>query len=77
LPGAQNGSPHTIRVYQRVGERFLGALAAAGSWRQWRTCRQPSRPSGARRTAQRFGRQQHVCGRREVVPGLCSPSAAL
>src|SRR5262245_16860839 len=25
-----DGSPHTIRVYSRVGERFLGALAAAG-----------------------------------------------
>jgi hypothetical protein len=26
-----DGSSHTIRLYQRVGERFLGALAAAGS----------------------------------------------
>ena len=26
-----DGSPHTIRVYQRVGERFLNALVAAGS----------------------------------------------
>src|SRR5262245_32617577 len=26
-----DGSPHTVRVYQRVGERLLGALAAAGS----------------------------------------------
>ena len=31
LKSHQDGSPHTIRVYQRVGERFLGALAAAGS----------------------------------------------
>jgi hypothetical protein len=25
-----DGSPHTIRLYRRVVERFLGALAAAG-----------------------------------------------
>ena len=31
LKSHQDGSPHTIRVYQRVGERFLSALAAAGS----------------------------------------------
>ena len=31
LKSHQDGSAHTIRVYQRVGERFLGALAAAGS----------------------------------------------
>jgi integrase/recombinase XerD len=31
LKSHADGSPHTIRVYQRVGERFLGALAAAGS----------------------------------------------
>src|SRR5262249_19240196 len=66
-----DGSPHTIRVYSRVGERFLGALAVAGSnLRQgrWRTCRARSRPCGPRRMAPRFGR---LCGRREVLPGLC------
>jgi site-specific recombinase XerD len=31
LKSHQDGSAHTIRVYKRVGERFLGALAAAGS----------------------------------------------
>src|SRR5262245_62825433 len=31
LKSHQDGSEHTVRVYQRVGERFLGALAAAGS----------------------------------------------
>ena len=31
LKSHQDGSPHTIRVYQRVGERFLDALAALGS----------------------------------------------
>ena len=31
LKSHQDGSPHTIRVYERIGERFLGALAAAGS----------------------------------------------
>ena len=31
LKSHQDGSPHTVRVYQRVGERFLGVLAAAGS----------------------------------------------
>jgi integrase/recombinase XerD len=30
LKSHQDGSAHTIRVYKRVGERFLGALAAAG-----------------------------------------------
>ena len=29
----RDGSPHSIRVYQRVGERFLGALATAGKLR--------------------------------------------
>ena len=31
LKSHQDGSAHTIRVYQRVGVRFLGALAADGS----------------------------------------------
>jgi len=31
LKSHADGSPHTIRIYSRVGERFLGALAAAGS----------------------------------------------
>jgi site-specific recombinase XerD len=31
LKSHQDGSPHTIRVYKRVGERFLGALAVVGS----------------------------------------------
>jgi integrase/recombinase XerD len=31
LKSHADGSPHTIRVYSRVGERFLGALAVAGS----------------------------------------------
>jgi len=31
LKSRADGSPHTIRVYSRVGERFLGALATAGS----------------------------------------------
>jgi site-specific recombinase XerD len=31
LKSHADGSPHTVRVYQRVGERFLGALASAGS----------------------------------------------
>jgi site-specific recombinase XerD len=26
-----DGSPHTVRAYRRVGERFLGALAAVGA----------------------------------------------
>jgi hypothetical protein len=30
LKSHANGSPHTVRVYQRVGERFLGALADPG-----------------------------------------------
>jgi hypothetical protein len=30
LKSHADGSPHTVRVYQRVGERFLGALASAG-----------------------------------------------
>jgi site-specific recombinase XerD len=35
LKSHADGSPHTVRVYQRVGERFLGGLATAGSsWRQ-------------------------------------------
>jgi len=29
LKNHADGSPHTMRVYQRLGERFLGALAAA------------------------------------------------
>jgi len=29
----RDGSPHSIRVYQHVGERFLGALATAGKLR--------------------------------------------
>src|SRR5262249_2235971 len=31
LKSHADGSPHTIRICSRVGERFLGALAAAGS----------------------------------------------
>jgi integrase/recombinase XerD len=31
LKSHRDGSAHTGRVYQRVGERFLGALAAAGA----------------------------------------------
>jgi integrase/recombinase XerD len=31
LKSHADGSPHTVRVYQRVGERFLRALAAAGA----------------------------------------------
>ncbi len=31
LKSHQDGSAHTVRAYRRVGERFLGALAASGS----------------------------------------------
>jgi hypothetical protein len=31
LKSHQDGSAHTIRVYKRVGERFLAAFAATGS----------------------------------------------
>jgi site-specific recombinase XerD len=31
LKSHADGSPHTIRVYRRVGERFIGALQAAGA----------------------------------------------
>jgi Phage integrase, N-terminal SAM-like domain len=31
LKSHADGSPHTVRVYRRVGERFLGALASTGS----------------------------------------------
>jgi hypothetical protein len=31
LKSHADSSPHAIRLYQRVGQRFLGALAAAGS----------------------------------------------
>jgi site-specific recombinase XerD len=31
LKSHRDGSAHTVRVYSRVGERFLGALAAAGT----------------------------------------------
>lgn len=31
LKSHRDGSAHTVRVYRRVGERFLGELAAAGS----------------------------------------------
>jgi hypothetical protein len=47
LKSHADGSPHTIRVYSRVGERFLGALqglGAACATRPWRTCRPSSRP---------------------------------
>jgi hypothetical protein len=32
LKSHADASPHTIQVYQRVGQRFLGALAGAGSY---------------------------------------------
>ena len=31
LKSHRDGSAHTVRVYSHVGERFLGALAAAGA----------------------------------------------
>ena len=31
LKSHRDGSPHTVRVYERVGARFLSALAAAGA----------------------------------------------
>jgi hypothetical protein len=46
LKSHADGSAHTVRVYQRVGERFLSALAATGSsLRQANASRMPARDS--------------------------------
>src|SRR6516164_10539589 len=57
LKSHADGSPHTVRVYRRVGERFLGALATAGRHLRQatvETCRRHSRPCGPRRMAPPF-----------------------
>jgi len=47
LKSHRDGSLHTVRVYRRVGERFLGELlppAPACARQRWKTCRRRSRP---------------------------------
>jgi integrase len=52
LKSHQDGSAHTIRVYKRVGERFSGALAAAGSDLRRATVEDVQAALGAMRTKQ-------------------------
>jgi hypothetical protein len=49
LKSHAGGSPHTVRAYARVGARFLGALATAGTdlRKASRTCRPPWTQSDA------------------------------
>jgi hypothetical protein len=52
LKSHKDGSAHTVRVYARVGERFLAALAGVDLRKsRWRTCRRRSRPCAPRTTA--------------------------
>src|SRR5262249_39573035 len=78
LKSHADGPPHTIRVYPRAWDRFLGALGAPGS--NFAPGDRGERTGGAGGHAEQGGRlcsspchRQHVRRGGEVVPGLCSP----
>ena len=76
LKSHADGSPHTIRVYSRVGERFLGALAAAGCNLRQATVEDVQASLEAMRTkedgsAVRPASVNTYVAAVKVVPGLC------
>ena len=64
LKSHADGSPHTVRAYRRVGERFIAALAAAGADLRKATVEDVQTALEAMRSkadGSRSGRRRSIC----------------